>query len=79
MKEDFKQCKYVVLGTLDGELPVLIPKAMPHDYFKPLRIISAGFFDLETLTTYGESTGLGLKPRPEDADLIKVFFNLEKT
>lgn len=108
MNQDFKKCKFVILDTIDGEMPVLIPDAMSHKYFKAfvpnsvkmlaeiisdemywkdnaramlstaIRPISAGFFDLDTLKTYGESTGLKMKPRPEDADLIKTFFNLEE-
>ena len=44
----------------------------------PGRAVSAGFVDIEddgTARTYGESTTLGVKSRPEDIEIIRSLLN----
>ena len=68
--------KYVMLNTINGEIPVLFPMALQHIQFKDFRPISAGFVNLDTFETFGNSVGLNLKPRPEDAVILKVFLTM---
>jgi hypothetical protein len=70
--------KYVMLEDphMPGlPLPVILPQCVQHEVAKALgRPLSAGFcrriYSAPYVETFGESTSLNLKPRPEDARWI---------
>lgn len=76
--------KYVIINNL---APVIFLEALSHKDFKSVgKITSAGYVNFNIsdcagikVSTYGESIGLDIKPRPEDAGLIQLFLqkNLE--
>ena len=85
--------KYVIIKELGVEVPIMFPDIVPHNTFVDKEPISAGKFGIEIDTehttetknkdqiiyeTYGESTSLKLKPRPEDASIIQHAFEFEE-
>lgn len=79
--------KYVIVKELGVEIPIMFPDMVPHNAFADKEPISGGKFRAEiepeyldeiVIMTYGESTSLKLKPRPEDADIIKHAFEFEE-
>jgi hypothetical protein len=84
--------KYVIIKELGVEVPIMFPDIVPHNTFVDKEPISAGKFKIEidttnstesknkdslTYFTYGESTSLKLKSRPEDASIIQHAFEFE--
>ena len=79
--------KYVIVNHNGCEVPIMFADVIEHVMFKYNDPISAGKFRAEiepeyldeiVITTYGESTSLKLKPRPEDADIIKHAFEFQE-
>lgn len=77
--------KYVIVEDMGIEVPIMFPDLVQHDKFIHMKPISAAKFfiavdskDNKVYTTYGESTSLKLKSRPEDADIIKHAFEFEE-
>lgn len=69
--------KYIIFQFNDLYMPVIIPQHVTH---KQVEIdgahpISAGFFRFKkngTITTYGESESLNLKPNLRDRELLQA-------
>jgi hypothetical protein len=77
--------KYVIVEKMGIEVPLMFPDCVPHETFADMKPVSAAKFfvsvdskDNKVYTTYGESTSLKLKPRPEDADIIQHAFEFEE-
>lgn len=76
--------KYVVIEYFGSEVPIVFPEFMRHDFFVELKPIAAGFCQfyiqpgahrsIIAANVYGESTGLKLKSRSQDAELIEQSF-----
>jgi len=70
--------KYIVIkNNYEIETPIIFPESLSHDSFKNnFNIISAGFvtIDNDQVISFGESTSLRLKSRPEDSDLLSFYF-----
>ena len=84
--------KYVIIKDQGIEVPIMFPDIVQHNAFADKEPISAGKFRIEIDTkhttetknkdqiiyeTYGESTSLKLKSRPEDASIIQHAFEFE--
>lgn len=72
--------KYVMV---DDMFPVLMPDSMSHDSMCAMRITSAGFFKVYEeecgkldVCVYGHSESLSLNSDPKDANVIKVFMQM---
>ena len=73
--------KYVVVdnGGLAGECIIVFPAFMVHKDFERMgKIVSAGFVRRDDgarggFSTYGESSSLRLKSRPEDDVLLSML------
>ena len=77
--------KYVILKELGIEVPIMFPDMVPHNTQADKEPISAGKFrisidvnDKRIYHVWGESTGLKLQSRPEDADIIRHAFEFEE-
>jgi hypothetical protein len=76
--------KYVMLRSPDGtELPIFCTAPLTHRVLATafelvdMKPISAGYCRFEAdgkVTTADESITLGLKPRPDDAHLLAMFY-----
>lgn len=75
-----KRCKYVILNHC---FPILFSEANQHSEFKGMKLgepTSAGFCmisgsgDQLTVSTFGDSFSLKMKPAPGDDVLIKRLF-----
>jgi hypothetical protein len=72
-----KKLKYVIIE--DG--PILFGEGIPHQTFKPLHPISAGFCYIHhenhyfTVDCFGESVGLKLKSAESDKRQIEKLLN----
>lgn len=77
--------KYVIIENDGNEYAICFPEFVNHDTFREMQPISAAKFSLFVslvegaagtveeieVNVYGESLGLKLSPRPNDARLIK--------
>ena len=67
------------------EVPVVFPSFVPHDTFKDLKPVAAGFCKpcevdgKDTWQTFGKSVGLNLKSRINDGLLILKTFRFLDT
>ncbi len=65
---------YDIIGSTFGALIAseVVPHAALSRLFVPNSIVGAGFFhvDSDGVKVYGESTGLKIKSRPEDAIFV---------
>jgi hypothetical protein len=70
--------KYIIIDSEGIEVAVIFDELLKHDQVGAgHKVVSAGQVNLNAggttgPTTYGKSVGLGLKPRPEDEDLIEA-------
>jgi hypothetical protein len=83
--------KYVIIEKMGMEVPLMFPDCVSHETFADMNPISAAKFKINLIPmsgefgdttnnviTYGESTSLKLKSRPEDADIIQHAFEFEE-
>jgi hypothetical protein len=72
---DCRKCiimKYVRFGLTDF---LFSPIHIPHNSINLYnnKAISAGFINLSKMKVFGYSESLGLKPKKDDEEIIKVF------
>ena len=70
--------KYIIFKGHFCDEPVIFSKLQSHkDVAEQLsnigKPVSAGFVDYE-LNAYGKSTSLNLESRPQDTEIIDIFF-----
>lgn len=76
--------KYVIIEHPGHgvEIPIIFPELLEHAHVAKLgtcgRVLGAGFCEIDkaagTARTFGESEGLHVKPRTEDARLLRLWF-----
>jgi hypothetical protein len=68
--------KYICVDNGLCETIVVFSEALKHSDFAmmPVKILSAGFFNPETLVCSGKSVSLGIGSRPEDTQIAQRQF-----
>lgn len=76
-----ERAKYVIVRyePMGGIImPLALPDALEHVAAKAVGVpVSAGFFSVDAcglFRVWGESRGLGLASRPQDAEILRVWF-----
>lgn len=68
--------KYICVDNGLCETIVVFSEALKHSDFAmmPVKIVSAGFFNPETLRCFGKSVSLNLESRPQDTEIAQRQF-----
>lgn len=74
------KAKYIIIENMEMEYPIVFNPILKHDIFSSFKIVSAGFCQRDAddkFVVWGKSISLKLNSRPEDADILNKFLEIE--